>query len=101
MPLPSHVKCFWIRIFDRLPALEVLWSLTSLPPPTLHNPRIYILLLWIHQCLAQPLITTFHSQKTIKINGLKLPQESIPGGSVVKNLPANAGDVDLIPGSGR
>ena len=24
-----------------------------------------------------------------------------PGGSVVKNLPANAGDVDSIPGSGR
>ena len=24
-----------------------------------------------------------------------------PGGSVIKNLPANAGDVGLIPGSGR
>ena len=24
-----------------------------------------------------------------------------PGGSLVKNSPANAGDVDLIPGSGR
>ena len=24
-----------------------------------------------------------------------------PGGSVVKNPPANAGDMDLIPGSGR
>ena len=24
-----------------------------------------------------------------------------PGGSVVKNLPANAGDTDLISGSGR
>ena len=24
-----------------------------------------------------------------------------PGGSVVKNLPTNAGDVGLIPGSGR
>ena len=24
-----------------------------------------------------------------------------PGGSVVKNLPAKAGDADLIPGSGR
>ena len=24
-----------------------------------------------------------------------------PGGSVVKNLPANEGDVGLIPGSGR
>ena len=27
--------------------------------------------------------------------------EGFPGGSVVKNLPANAGDVDLTPGSGR
>ena len=26
---------------------------------------------------------------------------SFPGGSVVKNLPANAGDVGSIPGSGR
>ena len=25
----------------------------------------------------------------------------LPGGSVVKNLPANAGDEGLIPGSGR
>ena len=24
-----------------------------------------------------------------------------PGGSVVRNLPANAGDADFIPGSGR
>ena len=27
--------------------------------------------------------------------------EGFPGGSVVKNLPANAGDVGSIPGSGR
>ena len=26
---------------------------------------------------------------------------AFPGGSVVKHLPANAGDVGLIPGSGR
>ena len=26
---------------------------------------------------------------------------AFPGGSAVKNLPANAGDVDLIPGSRR
>ena len=30
-----------------------------------------------------------------------LAYTGFPGGSVVKNLPANAGDVDLIPGSGR
>ena len=28
-------------------------------------------------------------------------QEGFPGGSVVKNLPANAGDTGSIPGSGR
>ena len=28
-------------------------------------------------------------------------QYNFPGGSVVKNLPANAGDADLIPGSRR
>ena len=27
--------------------------------------------------------------------------KGFPGGSVVKNLPANAGDVDSVPGSGR
>ena len=27
--------------------------------------------------------------------------KGFPGGSVVKNLPANAGDVGLIPGSGK
>ena len=27
--------------------------------------------------------------------------QSFPGGSVVKNPPANAGDLGLIPGSGR
>ena len=34
---------------------------------------------------------------------LRLPlfKESFPGGSVVKNLPANAGDTDSILGSGR
>ena len=32
--------------------------------------------------------------------GIKI-LEGFPGGSVVKNLPANAGDASLIPGSGR
>ena len=30
-----------------------------------------------------------------------VPSMGFPGGSVVKNPPANAGDVGLIPGSGR
>ena len=32
---------------------------------------------------------------------LSLVDEGFPGGSVVKNLPANSADVDLIPGGGR
>ena len=31
---------------------------------------------------------------------LSLVDEGFPGGSVVKNLPANSADVDSIPGSG-
>ena len=27
--------------------------------------------------------------------------KGFPGGSVVKDLPANAGDLDSVPGSGR
>ena len=27
--------------------------------------------------------------------------QGFPGGSVIKNLPANAGEMNLIPGSGR
>ena len=32
---------------------------------------------------------------------LKLPFADFPGGAVVKNLPANAGDMGLSPGLGR
>ena len=31
----------------------------------------------------------------------KKKRGDFPGGTVVKNLPANAGDTGLIPGSGR
>ena len=34
-------------------------------------------------------------------NNLKKLRGCFPGGSVVKNLPANAGDKSLIPGLGR
>ena len=36
-----------------------------------------------------------------EINILQLRFQSFPGGSVVKNLPMNAGDTDSIPGLGR
>ena len=35
------------------------------------------------------------------IKYIALSVKGFPGGSVVKNLPANAGDVGSIPGSGR
>ena len=31
----------------------------------------------------------------------KMDNQGFPGGPVVKNLPCNAGDTDLIPGPGR
>ena len=36
-----------------------------------------------------------------KITQLKSGQRGFPGGAVVKNPPANAGDTGLIPGPGR
>ena len=35
------------------------------------------------------------------ITGFSVSTMGFPGGSVVKNLPTNAGDISLIPGSGR
>ena len=35
------------------------------------------------------------------VNRILVLREGFPGGSVVKNLPANAGDVGSNPGSGR
>ena len=48
-----------------------------------------------------------HKVKERRLIGAKGSQErfsqtmGFPGGSVVKNPPANAGDMSLIPGSGR
>ena len=37
----------------------------------------------------------------VSLSGTLVPATGFPGGSVVKNLPANAGDVGSSPGSGR
>ena len=37
----------------------------------------------------------------VHISIISLQNRGFPGGLVVKNLPANAGDTGLIPGSGR
>ena len=39
--------------------------------------------------------------KKIFLIEIYIVERGFPGGSVVKNLPANAGDVSLIPRSGR
>ena len=39
--------------------------------------------------------------RSVKNMGFCPTWRGFPGGSVVKNLPANAGDLGLIPGSGR
>ena len=41
----------------------------------------------------------FSTTKELKLTKIKQP--GFPGDSVVKNLPANAGDVGSIPGLGR
>ena len=40
------------------------------------------------------------SPETLRLIG-SLPIQGFPGGSVIKNLPANVGDMGLIPWSGR
>ena len=39
--------------------------------------------------------------RTVNINGAKLQYTDFPGGVVVKNPPANAGDMGSSPGPGR
>ena len=41
------------------------------------------------------------AEQPVFSQGLAEREWGFPGGPVVKNLPANAGDVGLIPGSGR
>ena len=56
----------------------------------------------------QPLAQTFFQQQqkcyrfTLYVKFVKnLTHSAFPGGPVIKNLPANAGDASLIPGLGR
>ena len=55
------------------------------------------LLLFFHFCL-----TLFCGESMVPLCiAFLLKKEGFPGGSVLKNLPANAGDVGSIPGLGR
>ena len=42
-----------------------------------------------------------HSRTRNPLNNAVNIRKGLPSGSVVKNLPANAGDMSLIPGPGR
>ena len=41
------------------------------------------------------------SLKQVRFDTFKKNDQGFPGGAVVKNLPANAGDTGSIPGPGR
>ena len=57
----------------------------------------YILDAWVEDVLLQK-GATFISASW---DNLKISLKGFPGGSVVKNLPVNAGDMSLIPDPGR
>ena len=48
---------------------------------------------------TSPCDLTFHCLVGSRVS--KPQSRDFPGGAVVKNLPANAGDMGLIPGPGR
>ena len=51
--------------------------------------------------LAQMLELADEDIKTVAVTMFKKPEEGFPGGAVVENLPANAGDTGSSPGLGR
>ena len=103
------------------PGVTELWVMTCeacqscrLPIVSSDSTQTFFPSGWSSQIIAQEKnIITFQKtrdsswkysmNKTITGNkwGLPMMHVGFPYGSVVKNLPANAGDVGLIPGSGR
>ena len=55
----------------------------------------------IHDLMPANFLTSDSSHCCHKHPKLATPSFSFPGGSVVKNLPANAGDAGSVPGLGR
>ena len=52
--------------------------------------------------VSLPKLTTTYLQNLLSLPRLlKICQGGFPGGAVVENLPANAGDAGLSPGLGR
>ena len=73
------------------------WQTASLPLAPPGKPLHPIRVLKYHFYLLTLLPSFFRKQKGNKT----LPHMGFPGGSVVKNPPANAGDTGLIPSLGR
>ena len=73
------------------------WQMASLPLAPPGKPLHPIRVLKYHFYLLTLLPSFFRIQKGNKT----LPHMGFPGGSVVKNPPANAGDTGLIPSLGR
>ena len=71
-----------------LPSLQILSSFSQFP-----------YLVWIETETARSGASKYlQTRSNFMLNNLP---PGFPGGSVVKNLPTNAGDAGLIPGSGR
>ena len=90
------------------PLLQPLWGNQSIflnfsEPARISIPDKVKLLLEVSpgQC-SLPQKIAFESKSLLySVYSSFAPSEGFPGGSVVKNLPASAGDVGSIPGSGR
>ena len=70
--------------------------------------KYYVFLFDFVQTLTYWIITVFSQDKHLNINEpsyflrlLKYRRQGFPGGAVVENLPANAGDTGSSPGLGR
>ena len=63
--------------------------------------------LWSCEPISKDILETYYANslvigmRDVAWKEVEIIFRSFPGGSVVKNLPANAGDVGSIPGSGR
>ena len=67
-----------------------MWDLSSPPGIKSAYPALEV---W---CCSDSVLTSFFFPERHKGT-----DEDFPGGPLVKNLPANAGDMGLIPGPGR
>ena len=95
---------FWTKIFLSFypPSLSLSLSLPPHPSPPHTLPHLldckvheghhcdFILLIVVPRAMT-------NTEYTVKLTS----HVDFPGGSVVKNLPANSGDVGSIPGSGK